>query len=172
MEAVSQAAGAGDIAPFLAYVEKALQTEVGLHSRLQLSEASIQFFMLGAARLLKGFKATAEEEALGIGFLDVVIRPTTESDSPGSRTSWNSSTSLRQRERRRPLRRSWTTPVGSVRFRRKRPNASKPQKARRRLRRAGGEWRSIPLKTHFSSGFCVFLYEILTKNVGTVYRAE
>ena len=81
MEAVSQAAGAGDIAPFLAYVEKALQTEVGLHSRLQLSEASIQFFMLGAARLLKGFKATAEEEALGIGFLDVVIRPTTESDS-------------------------------------------------------------------------------------------
>ena len=81
MEAVSQAAGAGDIAPFLAYVEKALQTEVGLHSRLQLSEASIQFFMLGAARLLKGFKATVEEEALGIGFLDVVIRPTTESDS-------------------------------------------------------------------------------------------
>lgn len=81
MEAVSQAAGAGDIAPFLACVEKALQTEVGLHSRLQLSEASIQFFMLGAARLLKGFKATAEEEALGIGFLDVVIRPTTESDS-------------------------------------------------------------------------------------------
>ena len=77
MEAVSQAAG--DIAPFLAYVEKALQTEVGLHSRLQLSEASIQFFMLGAARLLKGFKATAEEEALGISFMDVVIRPTAES---------------------------------------------------------------------------------------------
>ena len=79
MEAVSQAAGAGDIAPFLAYVEKALQTEVGLRSRLQLSEASIQFFMLGAARLLKGFKATAEEEVLGIGFMDVVIRPTAES---------------------------------------------------------------------------------------------
>ena len=58
---------------------KALQTEVGLHSRLQLSEASIQFFMLGAARLLKGFKATAEEEVLGIGFMDVVIRPTAES---------------------------------------------------------------------------------------------
>ena len=59
---------------------KALQTEVGLHSRLQLSEAPIQFFMLGAVELLKGFKATAEEEALGIGFSDVVIRPTTESD--------------------------------------------------------------------------------------------
>lgn len=80
MEAVSQAAGAGDISPFLTYVENALQTEVGLHSRLQLSEAPIQFFMLGAARLLKGFKATAEEEALGIGFTDVVIRPTAESD--------------------------------------------------------------------------------------------
>lgn len=59
---------------------KALQTEVGLHSRLQLSEAPIQFFMLGAVELLKGFRATAEEEALGIGFSDVVIRPTTESD--------------------------------------------------------------------------------------------
>ena len=35
--------------------------------------------MLGAARLLKGFKATAEEEVLGIGFMDVVIRPTAES---------------------------------------------------------------------------------------------
>lgn len=35
--------------------------------------------MLGAARLLKGFKATAEEEALGISFMDVVIRPTAES---------------------------------------------------------------------------------------------
>lgn len=35
--------------------------------------------MLGAARLLKGFKATAEEGVLGIGFMDVVIRPTAES---------------------------------------------------------------------------------------------
>ena len=79
METVSRAAGAGDISPFLAYVEKSLRTEAGLHSRLQLSEASIQFFMLGAARLLKGFRATAEEEALGAGFTDVLIRPTAES---------------------------------------------------------------------------------------------
>ena len=91
---------------------KALQTEVGLHSRLQLSEAPIQFFMLGAVELLKGFKATAEEEALGIGFMDVVIRPTAESGIKKRLTYWNSNTSLRQREHRRPLRRSWTTPVG------------------------------------------------------------
>ena len=35
---------------------------------------------MGAVELLKSFRATAEEEALGIGFSDVVIRPTTESD--------------------------------------------------------------------------------------------
>ena len=80
MEAVSRAAASGHIAPFLTYVENALQTEAGLHSRLQLSEASIQFFMLGAARLLTGFKATAEEEALGVGVTDVMIRPMAESD--------------------------------------------------------------------------------------------
>lgn len=75
----STSLAAGNPEPFLRYVEKALQTSVGLNSSLHLAEAPIQYFILGAARLLRGFRATAEEEALGTGFTDLVLRPTPES---------------------------------------------------------------------------------------------
>ncbi len=74
-----RALSTGDLTPFLRQVEKTLQLDAGLHSRLQLSEAPIQFYLLGAARTLHGFRATAEEEALGVGFSDVLIRPTSDS---------------------------------------------------------------------------------------------
>ena len=74
----STSLAAGNPEPFLRYVEKALQTSVGLNSSLHLAKAPIQYFILGAARLLRGFRATAEE-ALGTGFTDLVLRPTPES---------------------------------------------------------------------------------------------
>ena len=75
----STSLAAGNPEPFLRYVEKALQTSVELNGSLHLAEAPIQYFILGAARLLRGFRATAEEEALGTGFTDLVLRPTPES---------------------------------------------------------------------------------------------
>ena len=75
----STSLAAGNPEPFLRYVEKALQTNVELNGSLHLAEAPIQYFILGAARLLRGFRATAEEEALGTGFTDLVLRPTPES---------------------------------------------------------------------------------------------
>ena len=62
----STSLAAGNPEPFLRYVEKALQTSVGLNSSLHLAKTPIQYFILGAARLLRGFRATAEE-ALGTG---------------------------------------------------------------------------------------------------------
>ncbi len=84
LQRAGEAMGAGDLMPFLRLVEKTLQQNAGLHSRLQLAEAPIQYFMLGAARALRGFKAVAEEEALGIGFTDVLIRPTRDSGNKHS----------------------------------------------------------------------------------------
>lgn len=69
----------GDICPFLNYVAASLKTEVGLHGRLHLAEAPIQFFVLGAARLLRGFRVTAENEAFGIGYADLLFEPMAES---------------------------------------------------------------------------------------------
>ncbi len=74
----------GDITPFLKYVEKSLQETLGLHGRASLSETHIQLYLLGAARLLNGFRASSETEALGQGFLDVLIEPTEGSRSPCS----------------------------------------------------------------------------------------
>ena len=84
LQRAGKALSTGDLEPFLRLVEKTLQQDVGLHSRLQLAEAPIQYFMLGAARALRGFKAVAEEEALGIGFADVLIRPTRDSGNEHS----------------------------------------------------------------------------------------
>ena len=79
LNAASVAMKDGDICPFLNYVSAALRSEVGLHGRLQLAEAPIQFFILGAARLLRGFRVTAENEAFGIGYTDLLFEPMAES---------------------------------------------------------------------------------------------
>ena len=79
INAASVAMKDGDICPFMNYVAASLKTEVGLHGRLQLAEAPIQFFMLGAARLLRGFRVTAENEAFGIGYADLLFEPMAES---------------------------------------------------------------------------------------------
>lgn len=79
INSASAAMKKGDICPFMNYVAASLKTEVGLHGRLQLAEAPIQFFMLGAARLLRGFRVTAENEAFGIGYADLLFEPMAES---------------------------------------------------------------------------------------------
>lgn len=80
IEAAGQALRKGDVEPFLRYAEAILKSNVGLHGRLQLAEAPIQYLMLGAARSLRGFRATAEDEALGVGFTDILIKPTSDAD--------------------------------------------------------------------------------------------
>ena len=79
IEAAGKALKAGDAEPFFRYVEMCLKSDVGLHGRLQLAEAPIQYFILGAARSLRGFKTTAEEEARGVGYTDILIKPIADS---------------------------------------------------------------------------------------------
>ncbi len=79
IDAAGKALGKGDAEPFFRYVETCLKSDVGLHGRLQLSEAPIQYFILGAARSLRGFRTTAEEEARGVGYTDILIKPIADS---------------------------------------------------------------------------------------------
>ncbi len=79
IDAAGKALGKGDAEPFFRYVETCLKSDVGLHGHLQLSEAPIQYFILGAARSLRGFKTTAEDEARGVGYTDILIKPIADS---------------------------------------------------------------------------------------------
>lgn len=69
----NRAALDGDLSVFLRYTAQTLESSVGLHSRIFLSETQIEFYLLAAAMQLSDFTARAEVEALGKGYVDILF---------------------------------------------------------------------------------------------------
>lgn len=67
---------AGDIEPFLTFVSERMTQCAGTHAHIHMNEAVIQFAVSMAVNVAWHYKATAEEEALGAGFTDLILRPT------------------------------------------------------------------------------------------------
>ena len=66
----------GNMEPFVRAASERLTRNVGLHALTHLSETALQFYLLAAAGATSDFKVTAEEEARGKGYADLVFRPT------------------------------------------------------------------------------------------------
>ena len=66
----------GNMEPFVRAAAERLTRNVGLHALTHLNETALQFYLLAAAGATSDFKVTAEEEARGKGYADLVFRPT------------------------------------------------------------------------------------------------
>lgn len=66
----------GNMEPFVRAAAERLTRNVGLHALTHLNETALQFYLLAAAGATSDFKVTAEEEARGRGYADLVFRPT------------------------------------------------------------------------------------------------
>lgn len=66
----------GNMEPFVRAAAARLTRNVGLHALTHLNETALQFYLLAAAGATSDFKVTAEEEARGKGYADLVFRPT------------------------------------------------------------------------------------------------
>ena len=71
----------GNMEPFVRAAAARLTRNVGLHALTHLNETALQFYLLAAAGATSDFKVTAEEEARGKGYADLVFRPTEASGS-------------------------------------------------------------------------------------------
>lgn len=69
---------AGNIRPLLDFVSAMLGRSAGAHIHAHLNETAIQLAALMAMSTSDTYQATAEEEALGAGFTDLVLRPREE----------------------------------------------------------------------------------------------
>ena len=65
----------GNIEPFLTFVSNRLTQCVGSHAHGHLNEMAIQLAVCMAVNTAWNYKVTAEEEAFGAGFTDLVLRP-------------------------------------------------------------------------------------------------
>lgn len=63
----------GDIVPFLQYVSESLGAN-GLHQSAHFSESNIQTAIQAMAAMTSDYRVTLEEEALGLGYTDLVFR--------------------------------------------------------------------------------------------------
>lgn len=66
---------AGDARPLLDFVSDRLQKCVGGHVHAHLNETAIQLAVCMAMNTVPGWSVTVEEDALGEGFTDLVLRP-------------------------------------------------------------------------------------------------
>ena len=66
----------GHMEPFVRAAAARLTRNVGLHALTHLNETALQFYLLAAAGATSDFRVTAEEEARGKGYADLVFRPT------------------------------------------------------------------------------------------------
>ena len=65
----------GDARPLFEFVAEALSNAVGVHALRHLNESAIQMATFMAVNTNPVYKGTAEEEALGAGFTDLILRP-------------------------------------------------------------------------------------------------
>ena len=81
-EIAIEALAAGDVRPILELVSETLSRAVGVHAHVD--ETAIQFALAMALNTSAHYCVTLEEEALGVGFTDLMLKPSSEnSDIPG-----------------------------------------------------------------------------------------
>ena len=65
----------GEAYPLFEFVSEALSNAVGVHALSHLNEIAIQMATYMAVNTNSIYKGAAEEEALGVGFTDLILRP-------------------------------------------------------------------------------------------------
>ena len=65
----------GEVPPPLVFVADALSQSIGVHALTHLNETAIQMAVHMAVNTNSTYKVTAEEEALGVGHADLILRP-------------------------------------------------------------------------------------------------
>ncbi len=79
-----EALATGDVRPILEFVSETLSQSVGVHVHAHVDETAIQFALAMALNTSAHYRVTLEEEALGVGFTDLMLKPSSEnSDIPG-----------------------------------------------------------------------------------------
>ena len=75
---------AGNVRPILEFVSDTLSSSVGVHLHAHVDETAIQFALAMALNTSTCYKVTLEEEALGVGFTDLILKPNNHNSSmPG-----------------------------------------------------------------------------------------
>ena len=75
---------AGNVRPILEFVSDTLSSSVGVHVHAHVDETAIQFALAMALNTSTCYKVTLEEEALGVGFTDLILKPNIQNSStPG-----------------------------------------------------------------------------------------
>lgn len=75
---------AGNVHPILEFVSDTLSSSVGVHVHAHVDETAIQFALAMALNTSTCYKVTLEEEALVVGFTDLILKPNNHNSSmPG-----------------------------------------------------------------------------------------